>query len=302
MRQRRPRHDLWGGLRYPVTPSQGRRSGKNPLETSIAAYKRASLGIQSPHGGDSAMLKILRGVVDWAGRATTIQTIIQSQFLQTWFWPMLSGLIVIASGILQREPVMWALMAGMIAFAAVTVGMLAVIALRVQTSPQNKLLNKVVLHHDLTPREAPLLGTRQQRRAHDRESRQMLSSSQIVPNVNRTLDKVQLGVELTNNSYFPISVILERAETQVEGETPPRSTFPKPPTTIQPGASIRLMDDAIPMEETPCQHLGGQIDMMIKYGRKGNEKFELSVKGAVRIEMESNGFASFIQLSDSGTI
>ncbi len=163
-------------------------------------------------------------VVDWLGRFTTLQAIIQSQFLHTWFWPMSSAIVVAGSGVWQHEPIMWALMAGTIAFAAVTMGMLAVIGLRMQTSPQNKLMMKVVFHQDLTPREAPLIGTRQQRRSHDR---QMLSSSQIVQNVSRTLDKVQLGVELTNNAFFAITAFLERAETEVEGEKPPPQHIPK---------------------------------------------------------------------------
>ena len=115
--------------------------------------------------------------LDWIGRITTIQAIIQSQFFHTWFWPMAGGLATTISGILQGVPVMWALMAGMIAFAAVTLGLLAVIALRIQTSPQNKLLSKVVFHCDLTPKEAPLLGTRQQRRALAKHSEPAILSS-----------------------------------------------------------------------------------------------------------------------------
>ena len=241
---------------------------------------------------------MFKTLVDWIGRFATIQAIVQSQFLQTWFWPMVGGLATTVSGLLQGVPVMWALMAGTIAFASVTVGMLALIGVRMQLSPQNKLLHKVIFHHDLTPREAPLIGTRQQRRA---QERQILSKSQVVPNVNRTLDKSQLGLELTNNAFFPISIILERAETEIEGETPPRSVFPKPPAIIEPGQSMRVLDDSISMEEIACQQLGGKIDILIKYGKKGSEKFELHVKGAVKIQMESNGFVGAIQLDLSGT-
>lgn len=244
---------------------------------------------------------MLKSAIDWIGRFTTLQAIIQSQFFQTWFWPMAGGLATTVSGLLQGVPVMWALMAGTIAFAAVTLGMIAVIALRIQTSPQNKLIYKVVFHHDLTPCEAPLIGTRQQRRANARQASQMISKTQIVPNVNRTLDKGQLGVEVTNNSYFPISVILEKAETEIETETPPRSTFPKPPGIIPPGQSIRLMDDAIPMDQIQCQPLGGKVDLVVKYGNKGSEIFEFNVKGSVKINMESNGFVGSIIMDVSGS-
>src|SRR5690242_12940506 len=128
------------------------------------------------------MFKAFRSLLDWIGRAVTLQGVIHSQFFQTWFWPLLSAIATGLAGIAEHQSLMWVLMAAAIAFAAVTIGMVAVIALRVQTSPQNKLLSKVVFHHDLTPREAPLLGTRQQRRAKARQEHQMISSSQIVPN------------------------------------------------------------------------------------------------------------------------
>jgi hypothetical protein len=244
------------------------------------------------------MLRAGRVILDWIGRILTFQTIVV--FAQTWLWPVVGGVITTIAGILQGVPIMWALMAGAVTFAMVTVGMLAIMGMRTQLSPQNKLMHKVVFQHDLTPCEAPLIGTRQQRRAQSKQGEiQMLSKSQIVPNVNRTLDKAQLGVEVTNTSFHPISVILERAETEIEGERPPRSSFPKPPSVIDPGHSVRVMDDPIEMEQIQCQPIGGKIDMLIKYGHKGATKFELQIRGTVRIQMESNGFVGAILLDTS---
>ena len=113
---------------------------------------------------------------------------------------------------------------------------------------------------------------------------------------NRTLDKVQVGVEITNNAFFPISCFLESADTEIEGEKPPRSNFPKPAAICQPGASIRVLDDAIPMDEFPCQRLSGKMDMLIKYGTPGNETFELRIKGTLDVLMESYGQVNAVML------
>ena len=122
----------------------------------------------------------------------------------------------------------------------------------------------------------------------------MLSSTQIDPNVSRTIDKAQIGVEITNTAIFPISCFLENAETEIEGEKPPRSKFPKAAVMVPAGSSMRFMDDAIDMEEFPCQRLAGKMDLSLKYGRPGKEVFELRPKGDLIIVMENSGLVSQI--------
>jgi hypothetical protein len=100
---------------------------------------------------------------------------------------------------------------------------------------------------------------------------------------------------VTNTALFPISCFLESAETEVEGEKPPRSHFPKQGATVPPGTSMRFMDDTIEMAEFPCQRLSGKIDLLLKYGRPGNEVFELHPKGDLVIVMEHYGFVGQIQ-------
>lgn len=247
------------------------------------------------------MGKIVRALLDWISRWFTIQSLINSEIFHTWFWPLLGAVVTGASGIGGGVAIMWALVAAAITFAAITLGLLGVFALRVQNSPQNKLAVKTIFNCDLTPREAPLFGNRHQRRsALAREAPKMLSSSQIDPSANRTMDKAQLGVEITNNAFFPISCILQSAETEVEGEKPPRSEFPKKAALVRPGGSIRIQDDPIPMDEFPCQRLAGKMDIFILYGRPGAEIYELRAKGTVSIVMESFGFVGSVMTDIAG--
>jgi hypothetical protein len=51
------------------------------------------------------------------------------------------------------------------------------------------------------------------------------------------------------------------------------------------------------MDDFPCQRLSGRMNLRIMYGRPGNEKFEMIVKGTVDVIMERFGFASHIMLS-----
>ena len=115
--------------------------------------------------------------VEAFGLGHAIHTIIQMEFVQTWLLPVVWTMITGASGVLGGLPLMWVLMASAIVFAAITTAVLAIWALRAQTSPQNRLTSKAVFHCDLTPREAPLIGNRQVRRAQGKQTPKILSSS-----------------------------------------------------------------------------------------------------------------------------
>ena len=64
--------------------------------------------------------------------------------------------------------------------------------------------------------------------------------------------------------------------------------------TIEAWSKGRLLDDRIEMDSIPCNRLSGHIDMVIKYGKKGREKFELHPYGVVDIVMTEFGFVSHI--------
>ena len=145
----------------------------------------------------------------------------------------------------------------------------------------------------------PFIGNRKQRRTLQAVGQQPreLSPRELNPYVNRTVTYGQLGIELTNNATFPISCYLANAKTDIEGIEPPRSDFPKPPALIQAGSKIRLCDDRIELDDMECHQLSGNIDMLVRYGLPGKERFELRVKGPIAVHMERWGFVSTIVLS-----
>jgi hypothetical protein len=236
--------------------------------------------------------------LDWYARGETISTLVHSEFVRNWLGPAVSTALTGGTGLWGGLPLMWVCVGSSIVFMTTTLGMAGLLVVKERNSPQNKLMTKPIVNRDLTPREAPLLGNRRQRLAHkSRHGPQMLSSSQVAVGVNRTLDKVQVGVEVMNNAFFPISIILAAADTEIEGEKPPRSAFPKAAVIIQPGNTIRLADDPIEMDEFPCQRLSGKLNMLIKYGHPKNEDFELKIEGTVDVVLESNGIVTAVILN-----
>jgi hypothetical protein len=95
-----------------------------------------------------------------------------------------------------------------------------------------------------------------------------------------------------NSTYRPVQISGAGSELK-----PPRSKFPKDKAVIAPGDKLRMVDDRIPMENYPCQRLSGKINMRIRYGVPGNEKFSMDVEGTLVIIMEHYGFVSQLQFN-----
>jgi hypothetical protein len=67
---------------------------------------------------------------------------------------------------------------------------------------------------------------------------------------------------------------------------------PKQPTVILPGSTVFVTDDAIDMDGHPCEKLEGHMDLTIKYGRPGKEKYTLHFAGRVEAMMAQEGFVN----------
>ena len=247
--------------------------------------------------------KIIKPVLEWIGHAETLHTIAQAEFFRTLFWPGVATVTTAITGVLGGIPVMWVIVGSAVAFMATSQGLLRASEYLERKNPLNKLsLRGAYFTCDLTPAPLPLpppSGNRRQRRARRAQSQQppsILTPSMINPGVPRNLDKGQLSVELKNNASFPISCILYNAATEVAGMTPPRTTFPKIASTVQPGNIFRITDDAINMNGLPCGRLAGKINMIIKYGLPGKERFELRLNGTVDIVMENFGIVTQVNV------
>jgi hypothetical protein len=241
---------------------------------------------------------LVRGLLDWWSELDALDEIGNSELFRMYVWPVVSAVATAAGGIAGRQAVMWIIMASALAFAAAMQARVSADILREKRTPQNKLTYQVVFQCDLDRVQAPLLGNRQQRRGQlAQENTYLLGAAQVHPEVKRHIEKAQIGIELTNNSGFPISCILVSATTDIQGATPPRSTFPKQAATVLAWSKIRLLDDIIDMENLPCQKLIGNMNLVVKYGRPGKEKFELTTKGAIEIAMVESGLVQSIFLS-----
>lgn len=211
--------------------------------------------------------------MDWIGRWQTVQSIVT--FLKPTFGPFVVAALAAITGIAGHEPWMWIIMATSLTFMATIAAMLFAKYYSFMRSPAHKLRYMGTTYtQDLHPLN------RQGRRTSDTTGRI----------VKRTIDKSQVGVQLHNSAHFPISAILVEADTEMDGNRPPRATFPKKPVTIFPGNVIMMMDDAIPMNQTPCERLEGRLYIKIKYGLQGNENNELIFKAKLEVLIREDGF------------
>lgn len=248
------------------------------------------------------MLKFIRSVLDWIGHFETIQTIVHTEFVRTLLLPTVWTVLVAAGGYVQGIPLMWIMMAAALTFMAVTQALLRADELKERKNPEHKLTYAIVFQMDLNEAPMPLVGNRQQRRGQQvrKMPRQMLSPTQLSPQVSRKIKKGQLGIEVTNNANFPISACLLNADTEIEDFSPPRSDFPKNIVLIAAKDKMRFMDDAMELDDIACQKLNGEMDITVRYGLPGKERYDLKVKGPVQINMEHYGFVSSLLLDRSG--
>jgi hypothetical protein len=243
------------------------------------------------------IIRFFKGIYDWWDDLKRLEDISNSELFKVYIWPILTGISAVASGLFQKEAVMWIIMAASLSAMAIMSLIASAASLRDRLTPLNKLTNQVVAQYDLDQVAVPMLGNRQHRRSGaSSPGASFLGPGQVQVGVKRQIERAQLGVEITNNSHFPISCILLAAETDIGGAMPPRSQFPKEKTVIPAWSKIRILDDPIDMKNYPCQRLNGNMDMKIGYGVPGKERYELIIKGSVDILMEEHGFVSAIVL------
>ena len=245
------------------------------------------------------MGKLFKAIWTWIGHWFTLQSILQTEFVRTALLPTVFAVLTALAGYAQHQPLMWVALATALVFMSVMQGLLRGDELRERKNPEHKIgISGMFFLVDLQPTPIPkhLLGNRHQRLAMKakKEEPQELPSTQIMAGVNRNLTKGQLSIEIKNNASFPISFFLNSAETEVDGEQPPRGKFPKGSTLLRPGQSMRVMDNSIEFDKVPCRRLTGKIDWNIKYGLPGKETFDLNIKAALDIQIEKFGFVTAV--------
>jgi hypothetical protein len=240
---------------------------------------------------------VVKPILEWVSHYESVQAILHTEFYKHWVAPLVSGVVTAWLGISEGVPLMWVAVGTSLVIAAVVQTRLRADEWRERRNPLNKIICiGVRVTPQLVPKPLPLAGNRSQRRA-SRGQQQMpivLASNQIAYGIEREIAKLQVTCDVKNNATFPVSIILHNAETEIDGEKPPRTKFPKEPSTMQPGEVAMVPDEAIDMDGASCQPLNGKMDMLIKYGMRGDERFELRLTADLQIAMDRFGFISAV--------
>lgn len=228
-----------------------------------------------------AKRKILIRALEAIGHAETIHAIAQAEFIRTLLVPVVTALATGGAGILGGLPFMWIFMATAVAGAAAAMGIQAASMYLERKNPEHKLTPiKTLFNFTLVPISPP-----------NRKQRRYAASQGGVPAIPafRHFTKIQLGFEVWNRASYPMSLFVVSADTTIEGLKPPRAKYPKDPVIIQPGMTMWVHDEAIPVDEMVCDNLDGEMDILVKYGLPGKEKYEIRHHGTVEIFVEPYG-------------
>jgi hypothetical protein len=227
--------------------------------------------------------------LEWFSGAHALHTVAQTEFARTLLWPTILTMLTGGAGVLGHIPAMYVIVASGVTFAVITTGLLRASEYRERRTPLNKIVVlgvQVPVSLTPTPLLLPyLVGNRRQRRSQAAgpvtTPPPMLSDSTVAPGIKRTLKGAQVGVLLRDNATFPISCILENAETEIATLKPPRSRFPKESSTLSPGATFVITDESIDMAEVPAGKLTVKLSMLVSYGLPGKEIYDLSLRGDI---------------------
>jgi hypothetical protein len=210
--------------------------------------------------------------------------LVSTEFAQTVLAPAVMTAATGTAGYLGGIPAMWIIMASSITFAVIVMGLLFISIYRERESAEGKLrFTSTVFQYDLIPFKP----NRPQRRA---AGQQYGVKAIILEPSIRHIENGQLGVEVFNGGTFPLSVILEAADTAIENKTPPRVQYPKPASLLLPGLPARICDERISLNSMECRRLEGRCYMSIRYGRPGKERYRLDLRlKKVDIHLQPNG-------------
>lgn len=222
-----------------------------------------------------------RWALEWTGHAEAIHALVTADFVTRLVWPTVATVLGATSGWFGGIPLMWIIVGSTLIFMAVTQSLLRMDEYRERKNPAHKLaVVRTLFNFELVPISPP-------NRKH-RRSAAAQGGAPAVPAV-RHFVKGQLGFEVWNRSSFPISLIVMAAKTKIEDNEPPRADYPNKAIIIQPSTTMWVHDKPIDLEDMICDNLDGSMDILIRYGLPGDERFEIHQKGTVEIFMEQYG-------------
>ena len=209
----------------------------------------------------------LRALLDQIGRMQVVQSIIEL-FLKYGWSAMLGGLAAF-SGFSGGTALMWIIMAAALTAAGFAHARYVLTEHQIRNSPVDKLRFVSAISN---PTLAP----------HNRKARRTESDQ-------RHMSQFQVGVVLQNISHFPISIIVEFADSECSGNKPPRIDYPLPAFVLLPNNIATIADGLIELKGLPCQSTDCTLKLTIRYGRVGKEKYKASFNGKITAHIQPNG-------------
>jgi hypothetical protein len=109
-----------------------------------------------------------------------------------------------------------------------------------------------------------------------------------------------VGINLINKSAIPIDMTFTEVRTRVGNQVPLDTKFNNSELTIPPSGIGWLNDHAINLANIPKPGtLEGFAEFRIKYGRPGNLKHDLTIKKAIVVRFNSDGFLEAVSWNDA---
>jgi len=209
----------------------------------------------------------IKGILDQFGRAQVVQYIFSLAI--KYALPVILASLAGFSGYAGGAALMWIMMACALTAAGISHTRYVLTEHQIKNSPSDKLR----LVSAIT--SPTLVLTNRESRRNDINQRH--------------ISELQIGVLLQNISHFPISIIVESANTECNGKKPPRITYPLPAFELLPNNVAAITDGSINMEGTPCQAIECILKISIRYGKRGKEKYKMSFNGKVTANIQPNG-------------
>lgn len=210
-----------------------------------------------------------RTVLDWWDRAQSIHDV--WNFIWPWI-PIGWGFATGGAGYWTHQPVMQIMTYTAASAAFGFVALLAVMVILERKNPENKLTYV-----------APMVGVE--------------LAKQRNQNTAKRIEKAQWWFQIRNDANFPISLIVYDAQTDVEDMQPPRVKYPKAPVYIGPRGTINVMDEPVLLNGRVAGNFTGHAEITLRYGNRGNEKYELKIAGDLQAVMMPNGSVTSVILS-----
>jgi len=183
---------------------------------------------------------------------------IASAFAWQTFWTYaftpLVGVVTFALGVVEKLPLMWALMAGTVSFAMTGLGLLSFYQWRFRRSPENKI--------------------------------SFIRPAVVRPDGDE--NKVLLGIVLKNLADFPVEATLARMDQRCSARIPSQPRLVPHTILVDVANDFYFTGLNIDVTGVTDDPMKAELDVVIEYGRPGGRRFSASYSHTMLIPRDVN--------------